>query len=91
MNNFISIVVAVITFLLLFYAYWIWARGPLHPKPAAEPKKKEGKAVPTMFDVRRLLKEGDKKGATRLYAQIFKVPAKQAERDIEELERSMKI
>ncbi len=88
MNNFISIVVAVITFLLLFYAYWIWARGPLHPRPAAEPRKKE--AVPTMFDVRRLLKEGDKKGATRLYARIFKVSTTQAQKDIEELERSMK-
>jgi hypothetical protein len=89
MNNFISIVVALITFLLLFYAYWLWARGPLHPKPAAEPKPRK-KEAPTMFDVRHLLKEGNKKGATRLYAQIFKVSAKQAEKDIEELERSMK-
>jgi hypothetical protein len=89
MNNFLSIVVAIITFLLLCYAYWMWTHGPLHPKPPAEPRKKE--PVPTMFDVRRLLKEGDKKGATRLYAKIFKVPAKQADKDIAELERSLKV
>ena len=92
MNNILSILVTVISFLILCYAYWLWTRRQGQPHLNAAPKKPVTKSPsPTMFDVRRLLKEGDKKGATRLYAKIFKVPAKQADKDIAELKRSLKV
>ena len=44
-----------------------------------------------MFDVRHLLREGEKDAAIRLYIQIFKVSLKQARKDVEELERSLNV
>jgi hypothetical protein len=94
MRSFLSFAVTIIIFVLLFAAYWLWANRaarregavPMSPRPP----KPESRPQPTMFDVRRLLKEGDKRGATRLYAKIFKMPAAQASKDIDELERSLK-
>jgi hypothetical protein len=49
----------------------------------------KGKA--TMFDVRHLLMEGEKELAVQLYCEIFHtIPAK-AKKDVEELERSLKV
>lgn len=44
-----------------------------------------------MFDVRRLLQDGNRDQAIRLYIQIFKVSQKKARKDIEELERNLKV
>ena len=45
----------------------------------------------TMFDVRHLLMEGEKDLAIRVYCDIFNVSFRQAKKDIEELERSLKV
>ena len=48
-----------------------------------------GKA--TMFDVRHLLMEGEKDLAIRLYCEIFNTTPTKAKKDVEELERSLKV
>ena len=50
---------------------------------------KKGKA--TMFDVRHLLMEGEKELATQLYCEIFSVTLTKAKKDVEELQRSLKV
>ena len=49
----------------------------------------KGKA--TMFDVRHLLMEGEKELATRIYSDIFSVSLLKARKDVEELQRSLKV
>ena len=49
----------------------------------------KGKA--TMYDVRHLLMEGEKELATRVYCDIFNVPMARATKDVEELQRSLKV
>ena len=49
----------------------------------------KGKA--TMFDVRHLLMEGEKELATQLYCEIFHVTLLKAKKDVEELQRSLKV
>ncbi len=63
-----------------------WFTGDVHRSPKLPPK---GKA--TMFDVRYLLMEGEKDLAIRLYCEIFNTTPVKAKRDIEELERSLKV
>jgi hypothetical protein len=48
------------------------------------------KGKPTMFDVRRLLIEGEKDAATRVYGEIFHTNYKDAQKAIDELERSIR-
>ena len=48
-----------------------------------------GKA--TMFDVRYLLMEGEKDLAIQLYCEIFNTTFGKARKDIEQLERSLKV
>ena len=50
---------------------------------------KKGKA--TMFDVRHLLMEGDKELATQVYSEIFNVSLTRAKKDVEELQKSLKV
>jgi len=60
-------------------------------KDARHRGKLLGKGRPTMFDVRHLLMEGQKEMAIQVYCEIFHtVPAK-AKKDVEELERSLKV
>jgi hypothetical protein len=49
----------------------------------------KGKA--TMFDVRNLLMEGEKELATQLYCEIFHINMTKAKKDVEELQRSLKV
>ncbi|MBF0503538.1 MAG: hypothetical protein HQL14_00405 [Candidatus Omnitrophica bacterium] len=49
----------------------------------------KGKA--TMFDVRHLLMEGEKDLAIQVYCEIFHTIPIKAKKDIEELERSLKV
>ncbi|MBP6343577.1 MAG: hypothetical protein KA403_06575 [Candidatus Omnitrophica bacterium] len=86
MNQVISIASAVAFFALLSIFYWMWVTRKDRPAKTRQPKTK-----PTMYDVRRLLQEGNRDGAISLYIQIFKVPAKQARKDIEEFERNLKV
>ncbi len=80
----ISLAILMICFAVFMQTYWIWwinqaRRRGLYPD--------KGKA--TMFDVRRLLIEGEKPLAIRLYAQIFKTNYRQAKKAVDELERSI--
>lgn len=84
MNQLISIASTVAFFAVLCFIYWMWITRKDRPAKTRQPK-------PTMFDVRRLLQEGDREGAIALYIQIFKVPSKQARKDIEEFERNLKV
>ena len=45
----------------------------------------------TMFDVRHLLMEGEKELAIQLYCEIFQTTPLKAKKDIEDLERSLKV
>lgn len=45
----------------------------------------------TMFDVRHLLMEGERDLAIQLYCEIFQITSVKAKKDIEELERSLKV
>ena len=78
--------IILVCFLVLLNTYRLWSirdarrRGKLHNK---------GKA--TMFDVRHLLMEGEKELAIRVYGDIFNVPPPRARKDVEELERSLKV
>ena len=49
----------------------------------------KGKA--TMFDIRHLLMEGEKDLAVQLYCEIFHVTLPKARKDVEELQRSLKV
>ena len=48
-----------------------------------------GKA--TMFDVRHLLMEGEKELAIQVYCEIFQTTPLKAKKDVEDLERSLKV
>jgi len=78
--------IALVTFLVLFNAYRVWLlidarkRGKLPQR---------GKA--TMFDVRHLLMEGEKELAIQVYCEIFQTTPLKAKKDVEELERSLKV
>jgi len=85
MQHFLSVVISAACFILLSLLYWALI-SPRRPK-----KDQFIINNPTMFDVRRLLKEGDKEAAIRYYSKIFKVSDKQARKDIAELERSLKV
>lgn len=87
MGRSVSILFSIGFFLVLCAIYWFWImKGSKLVR-----KKKPAAPKPTMFDVRRLLQEGDREGAIKLYTQIFKLPIKKARKDIEELERNLKV
>ncbi|MDE2223413.1 MAG: hypothetical protein KGK03_10145 [Candidatus Omnitrophica bacterium] len=54
-------------------------------------KKLPVKGRATMFDVRHLLMEGERELAVQLYCEIFQTTPLKAKKDIEELERSLKV
>ncbi len=72
--------------LVLFNTYRLWfmvdarRRGKLPPKGRA-----------TMFDVRHLLMEGEKELAIQVYCEIFQTTPYKAKKDVEDLERSLKV
>ena len=86
MNYYLSVLSTAVCFLILFGAYWLWVMNNRANRPGKTPQRHA-----TMFDVRRLLQEGDRDSATKLYIQIFKVSPKQARKDIEDLERNLKV
>ena len=81
----ISFLLTVVCFLIFWGAYWFLVVNKTRGQ------EKPSKQKPTMFDVRHLLREGKKDEAIRLYVRLFKVPLKQARKDVEELERSLNV
>jgi len=81
-----STLIILVCLLVLVNAYHAWflvdarRRGKLPPKGRA-----------TMFDVRHLLMEGEKELAIQVYGEIFQTTPIKAKKDVEELERSLKV
>ena len=53
--------------------------------------KLPNKGKTTMFDIRHLLMEGEKDLAVQLYCELFHVTLPRAKKDVEELQRSLKV
>lgn len=66
-----------------------WRFWSLHD--ARRRGKLPAKGKLTMFDVRHLLMEGKKDLAIQVYCEIFNAPLGKAKKDVEELERSLKV
>ena len=79
-----TIIIFAIFFIILFYSRWAWFLGQARRK-GLYPDVGKG----TMFDVRRLIIQGEKELAVRLYGEIFRVNSKESQKAVEELERSI--
>ena len=81
-----SVLILLVCALVVFNTFRVWSlidarrRGKLPPKGRA-----------TMFDVRHLLMEGEKELAVQVYGEIFQTTPIKARKDVEELERSLKV
>lgn len=73
--------------ILVIQVYWLWMA-----RKAQKAYLKEVQAqAPTMFDVREVLRQGDRDLAVKLYCEIFGLDdVERARRDVEELERSLR-
>lgn len=67
--------------------YWVWFVSKTQKQLLQEQRE----SAPTMWDVREVLKEGDKDLAVQLFCQVFNIDdIERARREVEELARSMK-
>lgn len=82
------LIITALLFLLLCTCYWVFIMKGSLPEFF---KKKPPLRKPTMFDVRRLLQEQDREGAIKIYIEIFHVSYRKAKKDVEELERNLKV
>ena len=80
------LLIILVCFLVSLNIYRIWS---IHDARRRGRLLTKGKA--TMYDVRYLLMEGEKELATRVYCDIFNVPMTRARKDVEELQRSLKV
>ena len=78
--------VVLVAVLVVINARRVWSMDKARRRGKLPQK---GKA--TMFDVRHLLMEGEKELAIQLYCEIFNAIPSKAKRDIEELQRSLKV
>jgi hypothetical protein len=72
--------------LVLFNIYRAWFLNDARRRGKLPQR---GKA--TMFDVRHLLMEGEKELAIQVYCEIFQTTPIKAKKDVEDLERSLKV
>ena len=84
MNEILAFLIITVCFLVFLRTYWIWSinqarRRGFYPQGGR----------PTMFDVRRLILKGEKELAVQVYREIFKSSYREAQRAIEDLERSI--
>jgi len=80
------LVMILVCSLVFLNIYRVWS---IHDARRRGRLPTKGKA--TMYDVRYLLMEGQKELATRVYCDIFNVPMTRARKDVEELQRSLKV
>ncbi len=74
--------------ILLVQVYWVWFVSKTQKQLLADQRE----SAPTMWDVREVLKEGDKDLAVQLFCQVFNIDdIERARREVEELARSMKV
>lgn len=81
---FIALGVVVVCFYILVRTYWIWHLNHMRRQGFDLTGRK-----PTLFDVRELLKRGEKDLAVRIYRQVFKVDQKDAQAAVDALEKSL--
>ena len=81
-----TVLIGLVCFLVLFNAYR--ARFLMDARRRG---KLPAKGRATMFDVRHLLMEGEKELAIQVYCEIFKTTPLKAKKDVEALERSLKV
>lgn len=81
-----SLIMLLVCALVFFNSYRVWMVNDARRRGKLP---KQGKA--TMFDVRRLLLEGEKEVAIQLYTEIFNTTPMRAKKDVEELLRSLKV
>ena len=67
---------------IFWYSFWTWNLRKLRRRGILKPN-----ARPTMYDVRRLLIEGDRDSAIDVYMLIFKVNRTEAKKQVSELDR----
>lgn len=84
MTLLLTIIILLLCFCIFLQTYWIWSLNQARRR-GIYPSK--GKA--TMFDVRRLIMEGEKYLAIRLYGELFKASFKQSKKAVEQLEKSI--
>ena len=72
------------SFFIFLSARWIWSAFTLRRKGLYPFQNRA-----TMFDVRRLIIEGHKDLAIRLYCEIFSTHSQEAKKAVNELERSI--
>ena len=78
--------IILVCFLVLLNTYRIWF--------LTDPRRREKlptKSRATMFDVRHLLMEGEKEKAIQVYCEIFQITPAKGKKDVEDLERSLKV
>ena len=85
MNRLVIFCILLACFFIFVRICWIWHLKKLR-QGGLYPRKGKG----TLFDVRRLLVNGEKEAALRLYSEIFTVDSQQAKKAVEELEKSLK-
>lgn len=78
--------IILVCLLVFINTYRVWTLNDARRR-AKLPKS--GKA--TMFDVRHLLMEGEKELAVQIYAEIFNTSTAKARKDVDELQRSLKV
>jgi hypothetical protein len=78
--------IALVAALVLFNVYRAWSLNDARRRGKLPQR---GKA--TMFDVRHLLMEGEKELAIQVYCEIFPTTPIRAKKDVEDLERSLKV
>lgn len=71
---------------VLGFSLWRFWSAPQKNKEGVTPSKQ-----PTMFMVRQLLVDGKRDKAMETYCLIFNTTPDKAKKDIEELERSLKV
>ena len=80
----LTFVILCLCFCVFMQTYWIW-----HINQARRRRGAFKKENLTMFDVRRLIIEGEIETATVIYAEIFKVSSKEAKKAVKDLERNI--
>lgn len=76
-----------LTLILAVLVYWVVFMGKAHKQYMQDMQEN---ARPTMWDVREVLKEGDRDLAVQLYCEIFALEdIERARREVDELGRSI--
>ncbi len=78
--------IIMVCFLVFLNTYRIWTLNDARRRGNLP---NTGKA--TMFDVRNLLMKGEKDLAIQVYTDIFNTSSAKAKKDVEELQRSLKV